>query len=157
MKSWNLDFSSDESPAGNNLIAICVKVTLENMNMPDILEIDGLFEAIQSEGKKPVFTCGCGNFGCGGYYIEVIHTQDGVRLINGYEPLNQDILKHKFEKYLSWKDIYMILDEVLAYLSELGKKHRGYEFCSGTYGPNLLEEIDSYYCVLESVKNKIKF
>ena len=152
MDSWKLKFNHGKSPAGDNLVAIFIKATFEGNEMPFIFNIDGWDEAIESNGKKPMFTCECGNFGCGGYFIDVNHTAEGMKLINSYNPLEQSQLIEGFEYYITWEDVYLIFKEVVDYIEEISNKYKGYQVCIGTYGANLLNKINKYYRTIDKLK-----
>jgi hypothetical protein len=115
--------------------------------MKDILDVDALFSTIESEGYIPLFTCSCGSFGCGGYYINISHTTDGLLLRNKYKPVNNPTegdLIDTFENDLSWEDLYFIASEVYEYMCDLVKKYPGYSLCTGAYGENLVQRLNHY-------------
>jgi hypothetical protein len=49
---------------------------VNGQELPDVHDIDVFFEALTNSGPLPLFTCTCGVFGCGGYYIGVAHGAD---------------------------------------------------------------------------------
>ena len=156
MYSWKVSFSSEESPASNNLVSLFTKVEFEKELMPDIVDIDVLFSMAKGdEGYIPLFTCVCGSFGCGGYYIKVKHIDEGLILQNSYHPVNnpsEDKLITPFEHEISWEDLYFILSEVIEYCLHLKKKYPNCGICSGTYGLNIVGNLDQYAALLQDVR-----
>jgi hypothetical protein len=157
MDNWRLHFEHEESVAANDLISLGITVEFEGQKMKDILDIDGLFMMIESEGFIPLFTCSCGSFGCGGYYINVSHNIDGLILNNKYKPVNNPTENDLFEIFqndLSWEDLYFIASEVYEYISDLVEKHPGYGVCSGTYGENLISKLIQYEELLDILRSR---
>jgi hypothetical protein len=66
---------------------------------------DIFFETLINQGKFPLFTCTCGIFGCGGYYVDVIYNQDGVIWLTEQSPFNDKTLSHRNEFRFSWENI----------------------------------------------------
>lgn len=157
MLSWKLSFTDEESPAGDNLISLFIEVEFEKKRMRDILNIDGLFAAIKSEGYKPLFTCSCGVFSCGGYYVFVTHLADGATLKNAYKPVNEpreQNLIEQFEYELSWKDFYFIASEVYERLCDLKSQYPKREICAGTFGPDLSNRLSEYGELLKQLRSR---
>lgn len=152
MDNWSIKYSHDESPAGNKLISIYIKLIFDGVEMADIVDIDGWYEAVLSEGKKPLFTCGCGNFGCGGYFMEVSHSAQGVRLKNKYHPLDENDLIEALDFEISWEDIFLIYTEIVDYLVEIRDRYPEYELCIGTYSDNLVIKIEKYQRIYEYLR-----
>ncbi|WP_411347613.1 hypothetical protein [Paenibacillus sp. WLX2291] len=44
----------------------------------EILVVEEFFNTLLRPGIYPLFTCSCGIFGCGGYYVEVIHEGQNI-------------------------------------------------------------------------------
>ncbi|RRJ63682.1 hypothetical protein EHV15_12635 [Paenibacillus oralis] len=44
------------------------------------------FQSLLSPGKYPMFTCTCGIFGCGGYYVDVFYEGDSVIWLTEQSP-----------------------------------------------------------------------
>lgn len=157
MAEWKLSFNYEESPADSKLISLFTEVEFEDVKMKGILDCDVLFLAIQESGLLPLFTCSCGTFFCGGYYVEVLHINDGLILRNTYKPVqnptDSDILE-VFEYELSWEDLYIIASEVYYKLIEIKDNYPGCEICFGTFGEGILNKIDGYGVLLNELRNK---
>lgn len=157
MFNWKFSFEYSESSADSNLMSIFIDVKFEDTKMKDILDIEGFFNSILEEGYQSLFTCSCGNFGCGGYYVKVIHGEHGIRLVNSYKPNDFPSEKDKidsFEFNISWEDLYIMASSVLEYMNDIRCKNPGFDLCSGTYGPKLAYRLDEYELVLKSLRNK---
>lgn len=157
MYSWKLSFKDEESPAGDNLISLFIEVEFEEKIMQDILNVDGLFEAIKCEGFQPLFTCLCGDFSCGGYYVHVTHFADGAILQNAYkaigEPREDDMIQ-QFEYELTWEDFYLIASEVYGRLCDLKNIYPNCEICVGTFGPDLSNRLSEYEELLKQLRSR---
>lgn len=44
----------------------------------EVLVVEEFFNTLLRPGIYPLFTCSCGIFGCGGYYVEVIHEGQNI-------------------------------------------------------------------------------
>ena len=145
-----LAINYEESPASNNGIGVWVQVAVSNMEFPDILDIDEFFQALKNSDHQvsPLFTCVCGSFGCGGYYLES-EPQDKVWVWrNHYDPLEQQLIR-KFQHAFSWEDIQRVARELVGVLEELQHMHPGAEIFSGTYGLDLAPRIAQYRELVE--------
>ena len=157
MNNWKLTFDHEESPAAEKLISIFIEVEFEKNKMKDILNIDGLFSAVQKQGFQPLFTCSCGTFGCGGYYINVSHSDNEIVFRNIYKPVeepNEAYLIEAFECALSWEDLYFIVSEVYEKLVWISGQYQNYDVCSGTYGPGLMNRLSSYGELVREVRSR---
>lgn len=157
MLNWSINFEHGESPAASDLISIFIIVEFENIEMKDIINIDGLFNIVDNAGYQPLFTCNCGDFGCGGYYVKVLHKDDGVRIINSYDPRvnpSEESLRDNFEFEISWEDLYIISSSVYDYLIEIKEKYPHCDLCSGTFSERLVGSLDKYKNILELLRSR---
>ncbi|WP_430882452.1 hypothetical protein [Fusibacter sp. JL216-2] len=154
MKSWSIVPNYEESPASESLISINMKLTLENIELPYIVDIDGWYDAVLSEGKIALFTCECGNFGCGGYYMKVSHSNKSLILRNRYNPLNKNELLEELYFEIEWEDVFWIYTEFVDYIEEIHEKYPQHEICIGTYSDNLVDQLDKYLGVYDFLRSK---
>jgi len=157
MCSLKLNFSYEESVGDSTLISFYIKVNFKDKDMQKIVDVDGLFSVINKQGFLPLFTCDCGNFSCGGYYIKVIHLEDGILFDNSYKPVNEPDetqLIETFEYKLSWIDLYNIASAVYAQINLINNKYPGFNICSGAYSDIVLKNIDEYQRLLKEFKDK---
>lgn len=101
--------------------AIFIRVTINDNDLPGILNVEAFFAIKQENELVPLFTCGCGDFGCGGYYVNVSCTEIALILRNSYHRFNQS-LQSEFEYHLDWQQVRNIAEEILI---SLEKKHQG--------------------------------
>ena len=152
MLNWKLSFEHNESVAADKLISLFVEVEFEGHKMKDILNIEGLFSVFREQGYIPMFTCACGTFWCGGYYVKIEHLADGIVLKNGYKPVEKptenDVIQ-RFEYTLTWENLFIIANEILNKLIWLKHTYPDYDVCSGTFGEGLLNRLDNYAAFLK--------
>ncbi|WP_312522686.1 hypothetical protein [Anaerospora sp.] len=157
MSTWKLNFDSEESVASSTLISLFIEVEIKDVKMEDILDVDVLFLAIQEQGYLPLFTCSCGNFSCGGYYVKVSHLDGGICFSDRYKPVDNpseaDLIE-PFECELSWKELYLVASEVYDKLIEISKSYPSYEIGCGAFGEDVLNKIDRYELLLKELRNR---
>ncbi|MFS0873981.1 MULTISPECIES: hypothetical protein [Paenibacillus] len=49
-----------------------------NQDEEEVFVIDEFFNSLAKQGEVPMYTCSCGNFECGGFYINVMYKKDIV-------------------------------------------------------------------------------
>lgn len=113
--SWNIGVFINE-----------VQLYKDEVFVPDIF-----FDILENEGKFPMFTCTCGIFECGGYYVEVYHHKEEVTWITEKEYIEDDS-KSKF--LFSWENIISVADILIQRLDEINSTltQNGYEACFET-------------------------
>ncbi|MFE5318358.1 hypothetical protein ACFQ88_06590 [Paenibacillus sp. NPDC056579] len=52
---------------------ISLYINGNKLNEDEVFVEEEFFKSLLNPGKYPLFTCTCGIFGCGGYYVQVIH------------------------------------------------------------------------------------
>lgn len=114
---------------GNSVIVAVTcygKQTERDEQLPEVLDISQFFTAIHTSGRYPLFTCGCGVFGCGGYYVDVECTRDAWILKNRYastfDPDNAPLIE-ECEYHIPWEDVKKAAHEIrdLLKISRQGK------------------------------------
>ena len=156
MHSWKLSFNYEESVAASELISLFIEVEIKEVKMEDILDVDVLFLAIQEQGCLPLFTCSCGNFSCGGYYLKVLHQESGIIFSDRYKPVDnpsEEDLIEPFECELSWKELYLVANEVYDKLIEISKSYPGYEIGCGAFGEDVFNKIERYKLLLNELQS----
>ncbi|MBP2654661.1 MAG: hypothetical protein H6Q73_2230 [Firmicutes bacterium] len=126
-----VNITHEESPAGG--ISVFVDVYFGERKMQDILDVAVFFQAIVKSGRYPLFTCGCGCFGCGGYYVDVECTDKDWILRNKYHPLEKSLLEN-FEYHVSWEQVHNVAAQIKGYIMQLIQKNPGTMLMSGTIG-----------------------
>lgn len=157
MDEIRMTVEKEKSLASNNAISLFITVFVNEKQQLDILEIDEFFTSLSTSGISPLFTCDCGNFGCGGYYVHVQHNKQGYVLNNSYKPYDvweESNLLDSFYFQFSWEDIYQFGLELYALLMQIHTTDRNLEISSGVYGTNLVKKMPIYLQILESVKQK---
>jgi hypothetical protein len=123
--------------------AIFIGVQINGNDLPGILNVDAFF-AIEQENKLvPLFTCGCGDFDCGGYYVNVSCTDTALILRNGYHRFNQ-FLESEFEYQLDWPQVRYIAEEILTYLEKIHERNQGVFITTGYFQDNLINHLPDF-------------
>jgi len=71
------------------------------------------FRSLLKPGKYPMFTCTCGIFGCGGYYVDVLHEETGVTWITEDSPFEDKTIPHSHRFSFSRDDINRFAEDLL--------------------------------------------
>ena len=130
--------------------AIAIIVTINAHELPDILDIDEFFKAIQESGRFPLFTCGCGHFECSGYYVDLVCTATAWVLRNRYHPHNEQLME-EFEYHIPWQQVRTAAQEIVNYLQALHVQYPHHEITAGVVGLNLASHIADYGEILSSL------
>ncbi|KWX75903.1 hypothetical protein AMQ84_16240 [Paenibacillus riograndensis] len=80
---------------------------------------DEFFTSLLCPGKYPMFTCTCGIFGCGGYYVEVIHGIESLFWLTEQNPFSDRSIKTPNKFSFSWSQIMNFSEELIQKLEEL--------------------------------------
>jgi hypothetical protein len=123
--------------------AIFIMVQINGNDLPGILNVEAFFAIKQENELVPLFTCGCGDFGCGGYYVNVSCNETDVILRNGYHRFNQS-LESAFEYQLDWPQVRDIAEEILTYLEKIHERNPKAYITSGYGGENLVNRLPNF-------------
>jgi hypothetical protein len=156
MATFALKYEYEESIANNQAIGLYITVWFHDTQMKYILDVDEFFKAMETPGISPLFTCSCGGFGCGGYFVKVIHDQTGVIFKNSYKPegtLDDSNLIDRFEFAVPWGDIKRMSEKILEIIAEIISKWPGYLIFSGSYSDlDLTGWITDYQRIMGKLK-----
>ncbi len=123
--------------------ALFIQVYINGNDLPGILNVEEFFAVKQQNGFVPLFTCGCGDFDCGGYYTNVSCTDAALILRNGYHCFNRS-LQAEFEYHLDWQQVRGIAEEILTFLQKLHARNPRAYVTTGYTGENLIDRIPDY-------------
>jgi hypothetical protein len=123
--------------------ALFVMVRINGNALRGILNVDEFFSIKEREGLVPLFTCGCGDFGCGGYFVDVTCSDTALILRNAYHRFTR-ALQAEFEYHLGWRHVREIAEEILAYLQDIQEHDANATVTSGYVGVNLIERLPEY-------------
>ncbi len=109
---------------GPDDILLSIKAVINGGAWPKKLDVDVFFDALTRDGRLPLFTCGCGVFECGGYYVDVSRTRAGWTWRNRYAPNNPEHADHAtilepIEVHFSWANVRAAAGTLLAALQTL--------------------------------------
>ena len=123
--------------------AMFVSVQINGKDMPGILNVGAFFSIKKNHERVPLFTCGCGVFDCGGYYVNVFCTDTVLILRNSYHRFHQT-LESEFEYQLDWQQVRSIAEEILTYLEKLHERNPGAFITTGYFQDNLIDHLTDY-------------
>lgn len=101
-----------------------VIVNDEKCDEDEVFVIDQFFESLLHVGDFPMFTCTCGIFGCGGYFVNVAHTSEGITWKTERTPFKE--LQHQEQptKFnFTWEVITKATQQLLSLLEDLHNVH----------------------------------
>ena len=123
--------------------AMFVGVQINGNDMPGILNVEAFFAIKKDHERVPLFTCGCGDFDCGGYYVDVSCTDTAFILCNSYHRFNQS-LESKFEYQLDWQQVGDIAEEILTYLEKIDERNPRAFITTGYFQDNLIDHLTDF-------------
>ena len=123
--------------------AIFIKVQINENDLTGILNVGAFFAIKQKNELVPLFTCGCGDFGCRGYYVNVSCTETAFILRNGYNRFNQS-LESKFEYQLDWQQVRDVAVEILTYLEKIYERNPRAFITTGYFQDNLIDHLTDF-------------
>ncbi|MBE0339529.1 MAG: hypothetical protein ACQEXV_00535 [Bacillota bacterium] len=105
-----------------------------NEDEDEVFVITEFFNSLAQQGKFPMYTCSCGIFGCGGFYVNVLYEKDTVI----WDTEQSSIKKFIFSK-----------ENVLHFAEELIEKLMGLNDLLQENGLHTYHEIDIYRAKVE--------
>ncbi len=134
-------------------VGIFVRAVINGNELEDILDIDEFFRSPGTAGLQPLFTCDCGNFGCGGYYVYVDTTPSAWVLRNRYHPLEKQLVT-KFEYQVAWSQVRDAARRIAGTLGEVHAARPEAQIFSGVYGQDLTGQIADYSKLVENLNDR---
>ncbi|HEY6285487.1 MAG TPA: hypothetical protein VIX20_07485 [Ktedonobacteraceae bacterium] len=123
--------------------AMFVVVQINGNDMPGILNVEAFFAIKQENELVPLFTCGCGDFGCGGYYVNISCNETGLILRNCHHRYIYS-LPSEFEYQLEWQQVRSIAEEIITYLEKIQKRNPKAYVTTGYGGENLIDYLTDF-------------
>lgn len=71
------------------------------------------FSSLLEPGKYPMFTCTCGIFGCGGYYVDVLHEETGITWMTEDSPFDDKTIPHSHRFSFTREDMVRFAEDLL--------------------------------------------
>jgi hypothetical protein len=110
---------------------------------------DVYFNSLLYPGKYPMFTCTCGIFGCGGYYVDVVHNNETMIWTTEQSPFTDSTFKDSNRFVFSWSNIIEFTEELIKRLEDL----------KNIMLSNVIEfqyDLDKYKDIIQEIKIKRK-
>jgi hypothetical protein len=123
--------------------AMFINVQMNGINLPGILNVEAFFAIKKEHELVPLFTCGCGDFDCNGYYVNVSCIDRALILRNGYHRFNQT-LESEFEYQLDWQQVRDIAEEILTYLEKIHERNPRAFITTGYFQDNLISHLPDF-------------
>jgi hypothetical protein len=150
--SWMDQLAVTLAPAegvGDNepTLGLYASAVVNGQDWPEVLDIDVFFLALTGTGVLPLFTCTCGVFGCGGYYIGVACTAEAWIWRNRYSPDDTPNPAHVIdvgELLFAWPRVRPVAADLLATLQTLQRDTPGVRLMAASTGIDLRDRL-AYY------------
>jgi hypothetical protein len=123
--------------------AMFIQVNLNGNKLPGILNVEAFFAIKQENELVPLFTCGCGDFDCKGYCVNVLCTNTALILHNGYHRFNHS-LGSEFEYQLDWQQVRNVAEEIITYLEKIQERNPKAYMTTGYGGENLIDHLTDF-------------
>jgi hypothetical protein len=123
--------------------AIFIDLQINVNDMPGILNVEAFFAIKKDHELVPLFTCGCGDFDCGGYYVNVSCTDTALILRNCHHRYIYS-LPSEFEYQLEWQQVRSIAEEIITYLEKIQKRNPKAYVTTGYGGENLIDYLTDF-------------
>jgi hypothetical protein len=112
-----------------------IRIVINGEQLPEVFAPCAMLRAIVQSGRYPLFTCTCGIFGCGGYWVDVECSMDAWIWRNGYYPADEDepeeqSLLYKFEYRIPWSQVQTAIVEIRDAILTLREKQSNLLFLS---------------------------
>jgi len=126
---------------------ILLYINGSKLDEDEVFVVEEFFKSILNPGKYPLFTCTCGIFGCGGYYIEVIHEVESVIWLTEQSPFDDRTVKSSNKFIFSWEQIFKFSEDLI----------QKFENLKSIMSVNELEfnvDIESYHGIITRIKER---
>ncbi len=128
---------------------ISLYINGDKLDEDEVFVEDVFFKSLLSSGEYPMFTCTCGIFGCGGYYVDVVHDDETLIWTTQQSPFKDRTIKSTNRFIFSWINIIEFTEELI----------QGLEKFENLMISNKLEfrsDLEKYKDILHEMKIKRK-
>lgn len=103
------------------VIKWCISLDINGhkLDKDEVFVEDVFFESLCYPGHYPMFTCTCGIFGCGGYYVDVVHDNEAMIWTTQQSPYEDKTIKSTNRFVFSWSNIIDFSEKLIQRLEEL--------------------------------------
>lgn len=167
-----IQIECDTSPAySQKTISVYTTMVLDGAELEN-LDIAEFFQVLGTSGRVPLFTCGCGDFECGGFNVEVLATPeawirripfDREQKLPDTIPENPDApwfgyvsdLRRRaiqvVEYCLSWKSVQEVASKLITSLLSIRDEHPHAAIICGTLGVEISGRIADFSSALSKL------
>ncbi|WP_219836078.1 hypothetical protein [Paenibacillus sp. R14(2021)] len=98
-----------------------ILVFINQHELDDVFVLEDYFKSLNHEGKYPMFTCSCGIFGCGGFYVHVTHSKDYITWRTDHSPFKDIEIRSANLFKFTWKEMIRFSEELINQLNEINE------------------------------------
>jgi hypothetical protein len=107
------------------------RAVINGKQLPEVFSFCVLPDAIRKSGRYQLFTCTCGIFGCGGYWVDVECTKEAWIWKNGFYPADEDEpeeqwLMYEFDYRIPWSQVRVAMGQIREAILESRKLQPNY-------------------------------
>ncbi len=128
-----------------------IGVFINDKKLDDVFVIDCFFDSLFKEDTYPMFTCTCGVFGCGGYYVKVTNSEVGMIWETQQSPFVDapvEEVNKSFNFIFSWSNIINFAEDLILNLKKLNNLRIENKLDA------IIDEIHVYEINVEKLKEK---
>ncbi|AHM67180.1 hypothetical protein LK13_04915 [Paenibacillus polymyxa] len=126
---------------------IALYINGNKLDEDEVFVEDEFLKSLICPGKYPMFTCTCGIFGCGGYYVEVSHEDDRLFWVTEQSPFQEQFVKTSNKFAFTWI-------QIIDFLEGLIHKFDGLKSIMNTHGLNFQYDVEKYRRVIKEIKER---
>ncbi|OMF02625.1 hypothetical protein [Paenibacillus sp. FSL H7-0331] len=124
---------------------ISLYINGSKLDEDEVFVEDEFFKSLLNPGKYPMFTCTCGIFGCGGYYVEVIHEGERVIWLTEQSPFEDRAVKSLNKFIFSW-------DQIISFSEELVQKFENLKSLMNISDLDFHFDVERYSGIINEIK-----
>lgn len=113
----------------------------------EVFVVEEFFKSLLNPGVYPLFTCTCGIFGCGGYYVEVIHEAERVIWLTEQSPFDDRTIESSNKFIFSW-------DQIIEFSRDLIQKFEDLENIMSANDLEFNFDIEKYHRIITRIRER---
>ncbi|MFU1795607.1 hypothetical protein ACM1RC_17230 [Paenibacillus azoreducens] len=126
---------------------ISLYINGDKLDEDEVFVEEEFFKSLLSPRKYPMFTCTCGVFGCGGYYVEVIHESDELIWLTEQSPFMDRSIKSSNRFVFSW-------NQIISFSEELIHKFENLKSIMEMNGLDFYIDVERYSRIIREIKER---
>lgn len=126
---------------------ISLYINGNKLHEDELFVVEEFFKSLLNPGKYPLFTCTCGIFGCGGYYVEIIHEDESVIWLTEQSPIDDRTVKSSNKFVFPW-------DQIINFSEELIQKFENLKSVMNTNDLDFSFDVERYLGIINRTKER---